>query len=220
MRAAVALPPPVADVPALIPYDATAKKALELTFREAVRLGAEHVGTEHVLLALLEVENGDGPLSSLGLTKAGVDELVAAGAYASRPPAAPPDRTTDEARAGSSADVRRTGAARAPGRTRPSLPHVDRQVRGPQPGPPAEDDVDLVLGVRLLTVTAPPPGRAADAQVRHPQVLGVASRPGLGGIGQQVHAAASRRTGVERRVTGQLSSVAATARASTEDDAG
>ena len=70
--------PAVADVPALIPYDATAKKALELTFREAIRLGAEHVGTEHVLLALLEVENGDGPLSSLGLTKAGVDELLAA----------------------------------------------------------------------------------------------------------------------------------------------
>lgn len=82
VRAAVTLPPAVAEVPALIPYDATAKKALELTFREAVRLGAEHVGTEHVLLALLEVENGDGPLSSLGVTKAGVDEFVA-----SRPPA-------------------------------------------------------------------------------------------------------------------------------------
>lgn len=78
VRAAVALPPAVAEVPALIPYDASAKKALELTFREAVRLGAEHVGTEHVLLALLEVENGDGPLTSLGLTKASVDELVAA----------------------------------------------------------------------------------------------------------------------------------------------
>ena len=79
VRAAVALPPAVAEVPALIPYDASAKKALELTFREAVRLGAEHVGTEHVLLALLEIENGDGPLTSLGLTKASVDELVAAG---------------------------------------------------------------------------------------------------------------------------------------------
>src|SRR4051794_28629237 len=78
VRAAVGLPPAVGDVPALIPYDATAKKALELTFREAVRLGAEHVGTEHVLLALLEVENGAGPLTSLGLTKAAVDELVAA----------------------------------------------------------------------------------------------------------------------------------------------
>jgi ATP-dependent Clp protease ATP-binding subunit ClpA len=77
VRAAVVLPPAVADVPVLIPYDATAKKALELTFREAIRLGAEHVGTEHVLLALLEVENGDGALSSLGVTKAGVDEFVA-----------------------------------------------------------------------------------------------------------------------------------------------
>ena len=82
VRAAVALPPAAAEVPALIPYDASAKKALELTFREAVRLGAEHVGTEHVLLALLEVENGDGPLTSLGLTKASVDELVASGSLA------------------------------------------------------------------------------------------------------------------------------------------
>ena len=77
LRAAVVLPAPAADVPALIPYDATAKKALELTFREAVRLGAEHVGTEHVLLALLEVENGDGPLTSLGLTKGGVEAFLA-----------------------------------------------------------------------------------------------------------------------------------------------
>jgi len=82
VRAAVTLPPAVADVPTLIPYDASAKKALELTFREAVRLGAEHVGTEHVLLALLEVENGEGPLTSLGLTKASIDELLAASATA------------------------------------------------------------------------------------------------------------------------------------------
>ena len=82
VRAAVVLPPAAADVPALIPYDASAKKALELTFREAVRLGAEHVGTEHVLLALLEVENGEGPLTSLGLTKASIDELLAASATA------------------------------------------------------------------------------------------------------------------------------------------
>ncbi|WP_034609328.1 Clp protease N-terminal domain-containing protein [Cellulomonas sp. URHD0024] len=77
VRAAVVLPPSVADVPPLIPYDATAKKVLELTFREAIRLGAEHVGTEHVLLALLEVENGNGPLSSLGVTKDAVDGFVA-----------------------------------------------------------------------------------------------------------------------------------------------
>ncbi len=45
---------------------------LELTFREALRLGHNYVGTEHILLALLEQENGSGLLSGLGLRK---DEL-------------------------------------------------------------------------------------------------------------------------------------------------
>lgn len=72
--AATALLPPRAEsLPALVPFDAAAKKALELTFREALRLGHEAVGTGHVLLALLEVEDGSGPLSSLGLTKDAVD---------------------------------------------------------------------------------------------------------------------------------------------------
>ena len=72
------LPPAVDDVPALIPYDASAKKALELTFREALRLGHNYVGTEHVLLALLENEDGDGPLTALGVDKAAAEENVAA----------------------------------------------------------------------------------------------------------------------------------------------
>lgn len=72
--AAAALPAPSGgDIPALIPFDADAKKALELTFREAVRLGHNYVGTEHLLLALLEQENGTGVLSGLGLEKARVE---------------------------------------------------------------------------------------------------------------------------------------------------
>ncbi|MEV0356572.1 Clp protease N-terminal domain-containing protein [Nocardia sp. NPDC050697] len=72
--AAAALPEPSGEpIPALIPFDADAKKALELTFREAVRLGHNYVGTEHVLLALLEQENGTGVLSGLGLQKARVE---------------------------------------------------------------------------------------------------------------------------------------------------
>lgn len=43
-------------VPDLIPYDARAKKVLELTFREALRLGHNYVGTEHVLLALPTID--------------------------------------------------------------------------------------------------------------------------------------------------------------------
>ena len=76
--ATATLPAPADDLPALIPFDAQAKKALELTFREALRLGHDFVGTEHVLLALLEVEDGSGVLSGLGVEKAGVEEAVVA----------------------------------------------------------------------------------------------------------------------------------------------
>ena len=66
--AAVArLPEPVEQVPDLIPFDGAAKKALELTFRQSLRLGHTYVGTEHILLALLEQEDGDGVLSGLGV---------------------------------------------------------------------------------------------------------------------------------------------------------
>ncbi|MFD3938760.1 Clp protease N-terminal domain-containing protein [Streptomyces sp. NPDC058611] len=74
--AVAALPPAEAEVPDLVPFDASAKKALELTFREALRLGHPYIGTEHVLLALLELENGSGVLSGLGADKAGVEAWV------------------------------------------------------------------------------------------------------------------------------------------------
>jgi hypothetical protein len=72
------LPTAAGEVPALIPFDNGAKKALELTFREALRLGHNYVGTEHLLLALLEVEDGAGVLTGLGVGKAGAEESVAA----------------------------------------------------------------------------------------------------------------------------------------------
>jgi hypothetical protein len=74
--ATAALPPAAAELPALIPFDAQAKKVLELTFREALRLGHTYVGTEHILLALLETEGGTGVLSGLGVTKAAIEETV------------------------------------------------------------------------------------------------------------------------------------------------
>jgi len=67
--AAVTLPEPSAEVPALIPFSGTARKVLELTFREALRLGHNYIGTEHILLALLEAEPDDGPLHGLGVDK-------------------------------------------------------------------------------------------------------------------------------------------------------
>ncbi|MFB4296943.1 Clp protease N-terminal domain-containing protein [Actinomadura sp. NTSP31] len=68
--ATAALPPEAAELPALIPFDQDAKKALELTFREALRLGHNYIGTEHILLALLEHENGNGVLAEAGVQKA------------------------------------------------------------------------------------------------------------------------------------------------------
>jgi ATP-dependent Clp protease ATP-binding subunit ClpA len=77
--AAVAtLPPGGDDMPALIPFSGAARKVLELTFREALRLGHNYIGTEHILLALLEAEDGDGPLHALGVDKQRTeDEIIA-----------------------------------------------------------------------------------------------------------------------------------------------
>jgi hypothetical protein len=74
--ATAVLPPASAEVPELIPYGPDAKKVLELTVREALRLGHNYVGTEHILLALLEFENGEGPLSGLGVTKEATEANV------------------------------------------------------------------------------------------------------------------------------------------------
>ncbi|MQY36235.1 hypothetical protein SRB17_42340 [Streptomyces sp. RB17] len=77
-QAATAALPPAADgAPDLVPYGPDAKKVLELTFREALRLGHNYIGTEHILLALLEHENGRGVLSGLGITKPATEEYVA-----------------------------------------------------------------------------------------------------------------------------------------------
>ncbi|HEY5151184.1 MAG TPA: Clp protease N-terminal domain-containing protein [Mycobacterium sp.] len=69
VRAAVTLAPRSAERPALIPFSASARKALESTFAESLRLGHNYIGTEHMLLALLETEDADGPLHRLSVDK-------------------------------------------------------------------------------------------------------------------------------------------------------
>ncbi|MEE1843760.1 Clp protease N-terminal domain-containing protein [Streptomyces sp. JV190] len=72
------LPPAVTgELPEIVPYDAGARKALELTFREALRMGHNYIGTEHVLLALLEQEDGAGVLTGLGIDKATAESDIA-----------------------------------------------------------------------------------------------------------------------------------------------
>jgi hypothetical protein len=68
-QATAGLPPPAAAVPAIIPFSPQARKTLELTFREALRMGHNYIGTEHILLALLEQEDGEGVLTGLGIDK-------------------------------------------------------------------------------------------------------------------------------------------------------
>jgi ATP-dependent Clp protease ATP-binding subunit ClpA len=73
-----ALPPAAAQVPDLIPFDAQAKKALELTFREALRMGHNYIGTEHILLGMLELQDGSGVLADLGIDKANAEASITA----------------------------------------------------------------------------------------------------------------------------------------------
>jgi Clp amino terminal domain, pathogenicity island component len=54
-----------------VPFDSRTMKVLELTLREALALGHNYIGTEHILLGLLEEEEslGGGTLADLGITK-------------------------------------------------------------------------------------------------------------------------------------------------------
>jgi ClpA/ClpB-like protein len=77
-----ALPPALPDELARghVPFDSQAKKVLELALREALALGHNYIGTEHILLGLLEHEEslGEGPLTGLGISKERAREWLVA----------------------------------------------------------------------------------------------------------------------------------------------
>jgi hypothetical protein len=75
---AATLPPAAEQRSALVPFNAQARKALELTLREALRLGDNYIGTEHILLALLELEDGAGVLAGLGIDKTRAEQAITA----------------------------------------------------------------------------------------------------------------------------------------------
>jgi hypothetical protein len=58
-----------------VPFSGGLKKVHELIVREALRLGHNYVGTEHILLGLLEARDEPGAqvLTGLGVSKAGVE---------------------------------------------------------------------------------------------------------------------------------------------------
>lgn len=84
------LPEAVPEPPDPVAYNAEAKRVLTLTVRTALRLGHNYVGTEHLLLALLEAEAGDGPLSGLGLTAEATETVVRERLAAISRPGIPP----------------------------------------------------------------------------------------------------------------------------------
>jgi hypothetical protein len=80
LRGAVeaALDPPCDDVPGHIPFSREAKKTRKLALREALRMGHNYIGTEHMLLAMLRDEKSLGAkvLSDLGVTWKGAAEWI------------------------------------------------------------------------------------------------------------------------------------------------
>jgi hypothetical protein len=75
--ATAAIPAPSPEpLPSLVPYDAESVKVLELTARESLRLNHNYIGTEHLLLALLETEDETGVLTRLGVRKDQVADSI------------------------------------------------------------------------------------------------------------------------------------------------
>ncbi len=64
------------ESPELVPFDDRTRTVLETTFREALRLGHNYIGTEHLLLALLDADEGTGVLAGLGVDRARAEEFV------------------------------------------------------------------------------------------------------------------------------------------------
>ena len=72
--------PEVLPVRGHIPFSADAKKVLELSLRESLRLGQNYIGTEHILLGMLRDEGSPGAkvLIGLGVTRSKMEGWLAA----------------------------------------------------------------------------------------------------------------------------------------------
>nr|WP_214411827.1 Clp protease N-terminal domain-containing protein [Sphaerisporangium fuscum] len=76
--ATAALGPAVADLVGHIAFTSGARRLLDLTMREALRMANNYIGTEHILLALLTAEEGTGSevLNGLGVTKEDAENWI------------------------------------------------------------------------------------------------------------------------------------------------
>ena len=75
-----ALGPTQASVPEHVPFGPAAKKVLQLAVREALRLGHNYIGTEHILLGLLRDDKAAGAviLTGLGISRDRAEEWMLA----------------------------------------------------------------------------------------------------------------------------------------------
>jgi Clp amino terminal domain, pathogenicity island component len=77
-----ALPPAAVEAPVTgqIPFTPRAKKVMSLAVREALRLGHNYIGTEHLLLGVLEEQEalGGGTLTGLGVTRERAEQWLIA----------------------------------------------------------------------------------------------------------------------------------------------
>lgn len=80
VKATMSFGPRVDPSPEVLRFSEHARKTLELTLREAVRLGHNYIGTEHILLGLLELGAGKGPevLAAAGVDKNGAERAILA----------------------------------------------------------------------------------------------------------------------------------------------
>lgn len=76
--AAGKLPPLGASYPHHVAFSAGMKRVHDLVVQESLRLGHNYVGTEHMLLGLLEADDEAGTriLTELGVTKPAVEEVI------------------------------------------------------------------------------------------------------------------------------------------------
>lgn len=86
------LGPPAGEVPEHLPFSPEAKRVRDLTVREALRLGHNYVGTEHILLGVLSDADGQAAqvLARHGVTKERAEAWIVAVLYGMRRRAAAP----------------------------------------------------------------------------------------------------------------------------------
>ncbi|MBP2477490.1 hypothetical protein JOF53_006362 [Crossiella equi] len=74
------LPPALENVTVQVPFTPAAQKVLELTVRAALRLGHNYIGTEHILIGVLEERESAAArvLTELGVTLEKTEEWVVA----------------------------------------------------------------------------------------------------------------------------------------------